>query len=78
MRTFYDQHLNSTSVGVSLSGRIDLSPGTILNLNIPVFAATDKVEDNNLSGKYMIKSSSHTFKDGKAGATLNLIKFGWS
>ena len=78
MRTFYDQHLNSTSVGVSLSGRIDLSPGTIVNLNIPAFAATDKVEDNNLSGKYMIKSSNHVFKDGKAGATLNLIKFGWS
>ena len=78
MRTFYDKHLNSTSVGVNLSGRIDLSPGTILNLNIPVFAATDKVEDNNLSGKYMIKSSNHVFKDGKAGTTLNLIKFGWS
>lgn len=78
MRTFYDQHLNSTSIGVSLSGRIDLSPGTILNLNIPVFASTDKVEDNNLSGKYMIKSSSHVFKDGKAGTSLNLIKFGWS
>ena len=78
MRTFYDQHLNSTSVGISLSGRIDLSPGTIVNLNIPAFAATDRVEDNNLSGKYMIKSSNHVFKDGKVGATLNLIKFGWS
>lgn len=78
MRTFYDKHLNSTSIGISLSGRIDLSPGTIVNLNIPAFAATDKVEDNNLSGKYMIKSSNHVFKDGKAGATLNLIKFGWS
>ena len=78
MRTFYDQHLNSTSVGISMSGRLDLSPGTIVNVNIPVFATTDLVEDNNLSGKYMIKSSSHSFKNGRASASFNLVKFGWS
>jgi len=76
-RVSYLSHLNNTQVEVSLKGRLDIRPGYIVNLNIPELS-TGTLNNETLSGRYLIKSTSHVISEGVLETSLQLSKFDWN
>lgn len=76
-RLSYYHHLHNTSVMAQLKGRLDLRPGQIIELEIK---ALDGVDDNitinnTLAGRYLIKSTKHSMKEGVLNTIINIVKF---
>lgn len=62
---------NSTNLNITTHGNMNLNPGNVIKLNLQktIDPQKDKqkmkLEDKNLSGKYLITDAVHTFEDGK-------------
>jgi hypothetical protein len=66
----YLENLETTTHTLRLYGDMNLSPGTIINLQFPKAedlskSGTDEAIDELISGKYIITSATHQFKDGE-------------
>ena len=78
-RISYYHHLHSVVLSAALKGRLDLRPGQIVNLNIAPFnSVEEKDAENDISGRYLIKSTTHTMSAGSLTTGLVLVKFDWT
>ena len=79
-RVSYYHHLNNTILSISLKGRLDLRPGEIISLDIKNLSGAGGVDKNDtLSGKYLIKITSHKRDNvGILNTNLQVVKFDWS
>jgi len=80
-RTSYYYHLNNTSLGASLMGRLDLRPGQIVNLNLLSLSGLDQGQGLNktMSGRYLIQAVNHSSNsEGSLVTQLRMAKFDWS
>ena len=74
----YDHMIMSTSMNASMSGRLDISAGDVLNVKIPELQTTDEREENfQLSGNFLVHSVIHTVEGRELKTDMKLIKFGW-
>lgn len=77
-RNSYDLHLNATQVMAKLKGRLDIKAGDFVKVNARKFNIDGKVEINEqLSGEYMVFSSTHAMSESLLDTTLTLIKYDW-
>jgi hypothetical protein len=80
-RTSYYYHLNNTSLGASLMGRLDLRPGQIVELDLLSLSGLDQGQGLNktMSGRYLIQTVSHSSNgEGSLVTQLRMAKFDWS
>lgn len=78
-RVSYYHHLNNTIIAVSLKGRLDIRPGKVVHLTFKNFdGVSSSVDDNIISGRYLVKATNHTFAEGVLETSLRLVKFDWS
>lgn len=78
-RISYFHHLHSVVLAASVKGRLDLRPGQVINLNIAPFNSVEAKEtENDISGRYLIKSTVHTMNAGSLLTNLVLVKFDWT
>jgi len=78
-RSAYKHHLHNTMVIASMKGRLDLRPGKVVQLNLKEFVP-DKLKNfnNEVSGRYIIKGTTHKFDKGQLQTQMSLAKFNWS
>ena len=74
----YRQHLNSISILAQMKGRIDITPGRIVELDIRDIDVNQSNQNNQMSGRYIVNTVHHIFKDDDLKTTLKLSKFDWS
>jgi hypothetical protein len=78
-RVFYDTHLKGTSIGASLKGRMDITPGEIINLNVKAFDSVSDAEDSKtISGKYLVQSCRFALENDVIHTNMRLVRMGWS
>jgi len=79
-RAAYNYHLHSHPVIINLKGRLDITAGRILDLDVQGFMSDNRADrDNNqLSGRYLVHSISHECKDDIVTTSARLSKFDWS
>jgi len=75
-RIAYYYHLNGTSLSMILKGRADIKPGVIINFSIK--STNDTKQNEQLSGKYLVSESVHSFNKGSLQTSINVIKLDWS
>lgn len=78
-RISYFHHLNNTSLAVDLKGRLDITPGEMVNLDIKALNSDgDVLENNSLAGKYLVQAASYNVDEASTlVTTLKLAKFDW-
>lgn len=80
-RLSYGHHLNNTFVSATTKGRLDLRPGNVIDVIVEKLSAlqNEKIQYNEqLSGKYMIKSVTHDIEENILTTSLGLVKYDWS
>lgn len=80
-RTVYEHHLGRTMVNASITGRLDLKPGDIIQVKVPKFTVVqnpDAPYNEQLSGNYMIVTISNQLEDNVLNTNLTLTKYDWS
>lgn len=78
-RSVYNLHLNATQVTATMKGRLDIQCGQVVNVNARKFNADgNQVQNTQLSGKYLVKSVSHTVKESILDTKMVLIKYDWN
>lgn len=79
-RVMYNAHMSATQVQATTSGRLDLSPGDVIHVNIrELNASTNQIEKNNqLSGRYLITYISNVCNSDILSTQLTLFKYDWS
>ena len=78
-RVSYYHHLNNTTLTASLKGRLDITPGEIVNLDIKALDSDGKsVVNNSLAGRYLVYATNHSVDEASTlSTTLKLVKFDW-
>lgn len=80
-RTVYGAHLGRTVVQASLVGRLDITPGKLISVKVPKFTIEQSPEDpynQQLSGNYLVLSTSHQLKNDIMNTNIVLAKYDWS
>ena len=79
-RVMYNAHMSATQVQATTSGRLDLSPGDVIHVNIrELNASTNQIEKNDqLSGRYLITHISNVCNNDILSTQLTLFKYDWS
>lgn len=78
-KTMYLNHMNSTTVSMSIKGRLDLVPGDVVNINIRDMDAAGEAKPNKqLSGKYLIRSVINNVQGNVLNTVCNIVKYDWS
>ena len=79
-RIMYNAHMSATQVQATTSGRLDLSPGDVIQVNIrELNASTNQTEKNEqLSGRYLITHISNVCNSDILSTQLTLFKYDWS
>lgn len=77
-RTAYNHHLNSMSVLATTRGRLDITPGRVVDLDMQNIDVNQGGWNNQLSGRYMVHTINHVFRDDEISTTMKLSKFDWS
>ena len=79
-RIMYNAHMSATQVQATTSGRLDLSPGDVIQVNIrELNASTNQTEKNEqLSGRYLITHISNVCNSDILNTQLTLFKYDWS
>ena len=77
-RKAYNYHMTNNMCSASMRGRIDLTPGEVINLSIVEPNATLSGEQNKrLSGYYLIYATAHNMTGDSLETNLQLVKFDW-
>ena len=80
-RTSYYHHLNNTSVMANMTGRLDLRPGMIADLDLLSLSGLDQGTGLNktMSGRYLIQAVDHSSNgEGSISTQIRMAKFDWS
>jgi len=78
-RIAYNYHLNTIVLNAKLKGRADIKPGAVIDLDLPNLDGAQEVRKNpQLSGRYLVTKTVHTFKEGMLYNNMSLSKFNWS
>jgi len=77
-RIAYKHHLNNSKVQMTMTGRLDLIPGDVINL-ITTDPSIELTTDMNerLSGKYLIESVRHMMEENELETHVDVIKYDW-
>lgn len=77
-RTSYEHRGRSTMLSAKIDGRLDMSAGDIVELQMSELnSKNNRNDDNKLSGRYLVSTVQNTIKGGKLETTMTLIKYGW-
>lgn len=77
-RSSYEHRTKTTALSATIDGRLDMSAGDIVELNIGELNTNNSRNiDYKLSGKYLVSAVQNTVKSGKLETTMTLIKYGW-
>lgn len=72
-------HSSAVVLAVQLKGRADLIPGKVVDVAIQNLDVGSDVKPNaQLSGRYIIRGSTHSFDQGVLKTNLTLAKYDWS
>jgi len=75
----YNHHLNNTSILVGMKGRLDITPGEIVDVDTTEFESTETTNrSSKLSGRYLVQSSKNVLMNDTISTSLRLVKFNWS
>jgi hypothetical protein len=83
-RAAYSKHLESITVNASGPGRLDITAGDIVDLKVEDFVFADSTEagdfetNKHLSGKYIVRSVTHSMEYEEMINSYVLIKREWS
>ena len=78
-RLSYLNHSNAIVLGCQLKGRADLMPGKVIDLSIQNADVSEEVKQNaQLSGRYLIRKTTHTFDKGVLSTSMTVAKYDWS
>jgi hypothetical protein len=78
-RTSQQHHMSSIEISIGLKGRLDISAGSIININATGFSGSnDKKPNKQISGNYLVYSVSHDINKDILKTSANLIKYDWS
>ena len=78
-KTFYSNHMNATSVMMSIKGRLDLVPGDVVNINIRDMDAAGEAKANKqLSGPYLIRTVINNVEGNVLNTVCTIVKYDWS
>ena len=78
-RTFYKNHAFATSVIGMTEGRLDVSAGDVIRINTPSKnIASDKEDNQQISGRFLVTAVSNDVEDGKLKTALTMFKYDWS
>lgn len=78
-RTAQQHHMNSIQISIGLKGRLDISAGSIININATGFSGNnDKKPNEQISGNYLVHSVSHNIDKDILKTSAELIKYDWS
>jgi len=78
-RLAYVNHSNAILLACQLKGRADLMPGKVIDLSVQNADASEDVKQNaQLSGRYLIRKTTHTFDKGVLSTAMTLAKYDWS
>lgn len=75
-RMAHKHHLSRLSITASLTGRIDIEPGQIVQIDAREMTAVRNQEDNKkLSGNYLVYTTNHKISTGNCRTQLTLVKY---
>lgn len=78
-RVSYQHHLNNTAISASLKGRLDIRPGSVINLEVAeLSAASERTKNPQLSGNYLVHTVNTSIVHEELNTNLRLIKYDWS
>ena len=77
-RNAYNHHLNALSVLASMKGRLDITPGRIVDLDVRNVDVNQSAKNEQMSGRYLVHTVNHNFKGDELNTTMKLSKFDWS
>lgn len=83
-RQAYSKHISNITLEARGVGRLDISAGDIINLDVKKFVFADNSESGNfeenkrLSGKYIVKSVTYNMEHEEMFNTYTLMKRNWS
>jgi hypothetical protein len=77
-RNAYNHHLNALSVLASMKGRLDITPGRIVDLDVRNVDVNQGAKNEQMSGRYLVHTVNHNFKGDELNTTMKLSKFDWS
>jgi len=75
-RISHSAHMEAITVSASISGRLDLEPGDIVNVDVN--AANIEVENNKderLSGNYLITNTNHVINGSTLKTSMRMVKY---
>lgn len=75
-RMSHSHHMSAITVQASIAGRLDLEPGTIINLDILSASSSEEEEqDDRLSGNYLITATNHALIGDKLETSMQMVKY---
>jgi hypothetical protein len=78
-RIAYRHHLYNTKVSASLTGRMDIMPGQLIDLTVQGFDALGTSDNHQqLSGRYLVFTTKHTLENDRVRTNFELVKYDWS
>ena len=78
-RNMYTKHLGSTGVTIGLRGRLDLTPGEVINIDVrELDSGGEALSNRKLSGRYFVRSVLNTIDKGILSTVCTISKYGYS
>lgn len=77
-RIAYNFHLQNSSITATMKGRLDITPGDIINLTVqePDVSLSEKMNKRQ-SGLYLVFSTEHSVSNEKLTTSFGLVKYEW-
>lgn len=77
-RNMYSRHLNATRVNIEIKGRLDLSAGQVININVRELDSFGQaISNKQLSGRYLIQTISSKIEGGVLTTACQICKYDW-
>jgi len=75
-RMAHSHHMNRLAVTAALTGRIDIEPGQVVQVDAREMTSVRNQEDNDkLSGNYLVYATNHAIVTGNCNTELVLVKY---
>jgi len=77
-RSSYSHRMNSTVLSAVIDGRLDISAGDVVYLNLnEMTSAEEREKDTKFSGRYLVSDVENNIKGKTLETKMKLIKYGW-
>ena len=76
-RLSHNHHMGATTVKAEISGRLDIEPGNVLNVDIQERTVREEInQDQKLSGNYLVLSTDHDIMGNTLNTSITMVKYG--